>query len=135
MPWVALQCAIEVFPDYTQSLFNICRDVVYIQCEQQRNKKCGATDRTGAKSGFNPFTTTRCCLEHMKESIHINYFLPVSYTLEPRTGKSEGGDIISPSWFECILNSSTLPNDGLSELLFNFYWHDGLLIPCIWVPY
>ena len=32
-----------------------------------------APDKTGAhKSDFTPFTTTRCCLKHRKESIHFN---------------------------------------------------------------
>ena len=29
-----------------------------------------------------------------------------------------------------ILGSLNLPKDGLSGLLLNFYWHDGLLISC-----
>ena len=50
---------------------------------------------------------------------------------EPKSGKSEGGDIISCSCFECICEymcSSNLPKDGLSGLLLNLYWQGGLKI-------
>ena len=37
----------------------------------------GIPDKTGAQSDFTPFTTTRCCLKHRKESIHLNVLFPI----------------------------------------------------------
>ena len=34
-----------------------------------------------------------------------------------------------------FLSSSNLSKDGISGLLFNCLWHDGLPVSCFWVPY
>ena len=43
-----------------------------------RTVPCGTPDKTGAQSDFTPFTITRFCLKHRKESIHFNVLPPIS---------------------------------------------------------
>ena len=58
---------------------NILWDVIYVQREQQgtKNGALGTPNKTRAQSDFTPFTTTRCCLKHKKESIHFSVLPPI----------------------------------------------------------
>ena len=49
---------------------------------------------------------------------------------EPKVSISQkkvGGDISCYSCFECFLDSSDLPKEGLSGLLWKFFWRDALI--------
>ena len=73
----------------------------------------GTPDKTGAKSDFITFTTTRCCLKQRNESIHFRVFPPLPYPYSLHLSSSCGG--VSKAFSKFKINVSTCP--PLSKIL------------------
>ena len=79
---VSLRLLQPLFQSSAKSLISdsISDEMLFMYKENNKGPRTvpwGTSDKTGAQSGFTPFTTTRCCLKQRKESINFNVLPPI----------------------------------------------------------